>query len=167
MSNDYVKQLTLDCLISKSQLEKLNKRLKENSNGVVKPDKEIYKERIKLLFGDLFDRDEDFGSDLLESFDIFVNKCIQYLKKRDEEFGKKDDKLIISSENDDGTIKEDIDYDREERDVVLGNDYRNEEEDEEEEDEGDDGGEEDEGEVGEKPKQYSKKIAIDWFQRGN
>lgn len=151
MSDNFVKQLTLDCLISKSQLEKLNKRLKENSNGVVKSDKEIYRERIKLLFGDLFDRDEDFGADLLESFDIFVDKCIQYLKKRDEEFGKKDD------END-GTIKEDIDYDREERDIVSGNDYRDGEEGDEEE--GDD-----DGEVGEKPKQYSKKIAIDWFQK--
>ena len=52
MSDDLVNQLTLNYLISKNQLQKLNKRLKETTDTNRRTDREIYGERIKKLFDD-------------------------------------------------------------------------------------------------------------------
>ena len=46
MSEDLVNQLTLSFLISKKQLQKLNKRLKETTETSRMSDKEIYNENI-------------------------------------------------------------------------------------------------------------------------
>ena len=53
MSDDFVNQLTLNCLISKTQLLKLNRHLKENTETIKKTNKEIYGDRVKQLFEDL------------------------------------------------------------------------------------------------------------------
>ena len=50
MSDDLVNQLTLNFLISKNQLQKLNKKLKDTTEIKRKSDKEIYEDRIKKLF---------------------------------------------------------------------------------------------------------------------
>jgi hypothetical protein len=53
MSDDLVNQLTLNFLISKNQLQKLNKKIKEDASQLIQTDKELYGNRIKQLFNDL------------------------------------------------------------------------------------------------------------------
>ena len=50
MSDDLVNQITLNYLISKSQLQKLNNKIKQKEQDAMKTDKEIYKEQINELF---------------------------------------------------------------------------------------------------------------------
>lgn len=60
MSEDLVNQITLSCLISKNQLQKLNKKLNENTENNRKSNKEVYEDRIKTLFNELLkDRQPD------------------------------------------------------------------------------------------------------------
>ena len=132
MSEDLVNQLTLNFLISKNQLQKLNKKIKEDASDLLKTDKEIYGSRIKQLFNDLIkdQSPDDLMIDVRNSFDLFINKCIYYLKECDH------NELL---EKERGEISEDINFEQEERDIELGNYVENsneqEEEDEEEEDE--------------------------------
>jgi hypothetical protein len=53
MSNDLVNQLTLNFLISKTQLQKLNKKIKDTSDQERLREIHKYNERIKNLFCDL------------------------------------------------------------------------------------------------------------------
>ena len=132
MSEDLVNQLTLNFLISKNQLQKLNKKIKEDASDLLKTDKEIYGSRIKQLFNDLIkdQSPDDLMIDVRNSFDLFINKCIYYLKECDH------NELL---EKERGEISEDINFEQEERDIELGNYVENsneqEEEDEEEEEE--------------------------------
>ena len=132
MSEDLVNQLTLNFLISKNQLQKLNKKIKEDASDLLKTDKEIYGSRIKQLFNDLIkdQSPDDLMIDVRNSFDLFINKCIYYLKECDH------NELL---EKERGEISEDINFEQEERDIELGkyveNSNEQEEEDEEEEDE--------------------------------
>ena len=77
MSNELVDQLTLNLLISKTQLQKLNKKIKDNNRKTVK---EIYGERIKELFSDLLvdNKPEDLLQDVETGFQFFLDKCIYY-----------------------------------------------------------------------------------------
>jgi hypothetical protein len=140
MSDDFVNQLTLNCLISKTQLLKLNKHLKENTENIKKTNKEIYGDRVKQLFEDLLvDKPvENVLQEVNIAFDYFFDKCVYYFKAIDNNECLEKDR----GDNED-IIKDDIDYEREERDIANGN-YReeeneeNEEEEEEEEEEEDD-----------------------------
>ena len=50
MSDDLVNQITLNFLISKQQLQKLNKRIKQKEEDKMKTDMEIYKDKFVELF---------------------------------------------------------------------------------------------------------------------
>ena len=133
MSDDLVNQLTLNCLISKHQLLKLNKRLKETTEQTRKTDKEIYRERILHLFNDLLvnETPEDVLQDVKTGFEFFVDKCIYYFKALDN-----NDTSEKESLDDCSMIQDDIDYEKEEKAIERGN-YREEDELEDElEDEG-------------------------------
>jgi hypothetical protein len=83
-SNNYVNQLTLDFLISKSQLQKLNKlRQKE----ILFSDNVVYdKSRISKLFNDLLNNKEpdDLLDDVKSCFDALIEKSIYYLEIHDK-----------------------------------------------------------------------------------
>ena len=84
MSDDLVNQITLNFLISKQQLQKLNKKIKQKEEDKMKTDMEIYKEQFVELFNKMLN--DDFPDDLLEdvkhSYTYFVEKSIYYLKIR-------------------------------------------------------------------------------------
>lgn len=130
MSDDFVNQLTLNCLISKTQLQKLNRHLKENTETLKKTNKEIYGDRVKQLFEDLL-VDKPIDNVLQEvniAFDYFFDKCVYYFKAIDNNECLEKDRGY----NED-IIKDDIDYEREEREIANGN-YREQENDDLEED---------------------------------
>jgi hypothetical protein len=88
MSEDLVNQLTLSYMISKQQLAKLNKRIKEDNETFRKSDKEIYKERLQLLFNELINNDKQDNIDVTEevkyAFNFFIDKSIYYFKQKDK-----------------------------------------------------------------------------------
>jgi hypothetical protein len=141
MSEDLVNQITLSCLISKNQLQKLNKKLNENTENNRKSNKDIYEDRIKTLFYDLLkDREpDDLLQEVKTGFDFFLDKCIYYFKAVDNnELLEKERSNTLS---DCDYIKDDINFEKEERDIERGN-YK-EEDDDEEEDEDDEDDEKD------------------------
>ena len=85
MSDDLVNQITLNFLISKQQLQKLNKKIKQKEEDKMKTDMDIYKDKIVELFNQLLD--DKVPSDLLEdvkhSYTYFVEKSIYYLKMKE------------------------------------------------------------------------------------
>ena len=87
MSEDYVNQLTLNFLISKSQLEKLNKKRNNDKQTGLQIDKTKFREPILELFNRLFDDDAptDLLHDVRDSFDLFITKSIYYLKIREQD----------------------------------------------------------------------------------
>ena len=135
MSDDFVNQLTLNFLISKNQLQKLNKKLKNSTETKRRRDKEIYGKRIQKLFNDLLVNEipEDLLQEVNTSFVYFIDKAIYYLKAKDnnELFEKERCESDI-------VIQDDIDFEKEERDIANGdyvennNEYNENEEDEEE-----------------------------------
>ena len=142
MSDDLVNQITLNFLISKQQLQKLNKRIKQKEEDKMKTDMEIYKDKFVELFNQLLD--DKAPSDLLEdvkhSYNYFVEKSIYYLKMKetsgstlekdeDEEESLKEDEE--DEEEDEESLKED---EEEEEDEEEDEDEEEEEEEEEEED---------------------------------
>jgi hypothetical protein len=143
-------------LISKQQLQKLNKKTKENTEEMKLKEIKIYKERVKTLFNDLLDNNppDDLLYYVKSSFDSFLDKSIYYFKAHDNiDFLEKE-----RCED----IHDDIDYEKEEREIENGNyteqyikeddeeeeeeedDEENNEEDDEEEEEDDDEEEDDE-----------------------
>lgn len=168
MSNELVDQLTLNLLISKTQLQKLNKKIKETTDNNRKTDKEIYGERIKELFSDLLvdNKPEDLLQDVETGFQFFLDKCIYYFKVRDTNKSLEEQEVV------DDSIKDDIDYDKEDDIDYDKEDLEDIEDDEdlEEEDQEDD---EDANkpqlvnEVVRKSKRYvsSDSLPLDWFQR--
>ena len=124
MSDDLVNQITLNFLISKQQLQKLNKRIKQKEDDTLKSDKEIYKDKINELF--LKFMDDEFPDDLLQdvrhSFTGFVEKSIYYLKLQER------DRISIEVEDD----KEDEDADEEDKEDDEDEDDEDKEEDEDE-----------------------------------
>jgi hypothetical protein len=132
MSEDFVNQLTLNCLISKTQLQKLTRHLKENTENIKKTNKEIYGDRLKQLFNDLLldNPPDNMLQDVNISFDYFLDKCVYYFKAIDNNESLEKDRFNCDD------IKDDIDYEREERAIANGN-YREKEEEEEEEEEED------------------------------
>jgi hypothetical protein len=139
MSEDYVNQLTLNFLISKTQLDKLNKKRHSDKQQMMKTEKEIFREEIYQLFDDLFDENAptDLLNDVKDAYEHFIAKSIYYFKVRKSTTNEED-------------IKEDINYDKEcnyndnEEDIK---EESNEEEDSNEEKEEEDSNEEKEEEV--------------------
>ena len=168
MSNELVDQLTLNFLISKTQLQKLNKKLKETTDNNRKTDKEMYGERIKELFSDLLvdNKPEDLLQDVETGFQFFLDKCIYYFKVRDTNKSLEQEQDVV-----DDSIKDDIDYDKEDDiDYDKEDDLDNDKEDDLDNDKDDI---EDANkpqlvnEVVRKSKRYvsSDSLPLDWFQR--
>ena len=112
MSEDYVNQLTLNFLISKTQLDKINKRAKNNTKNSRKMEKEIYGQRITQLFNDLL---VDEPSNILlqevqKGFDLFVDKCIYYFKEVDND--EQHEKTRTDDYPKDNIIQNDINYEK-------------------------------------------------------
>jgi hypothetical protein len=131
MSDDLVNQITLNFLISKQQLQKLNKKIKQKEEDKMKTDMEIYKEQFVELFNKMVN--DDFPDDLLEdvkhSYTYFVEKGIYYLKMRDTTNNtsntneNKEEEIIVNDEDD-----EEISANDEEEEEELNSNERSEEE---------------------------------------
>ncbi len=166
MSNELVDQLTLNLLISKTQLQKLNKKIKETTDNNRKTDKEIYGERIKELFSDLLvdNKPEDLLQDVETGFQFFLDKCIYYFKVRDTNKSLEEEQDVV-----DDSIKDDIDYDKEDdidydkEDIDNDKDYIDNDTDDIE----DTNKPQLVNEVVRKSKRYvsSDSLPLDWFQR--
>ena len=98
-STEFVNEITLNLLMSKSQLQKLNKiRQNENSSR----DDVIYnKDRVSKLFNNLLNnnRPDDLLEDVKSSFDNFIEKSIYYLEIHDKN-------ISLQKERDGSTIDE-------------------------------------------------------------
>ncbi len=141
MSDDLVNQLTLNFLINKEQLQKLNKKMKESTDLNRRTDREIYGERIQKLFSDLLvnNQPDDLLVDVKTGFDFFVDKAIYYFKAKDNH-----ELLELERETSEefnrynpNVIHDDIDYDKEDKSIANGC-YKEEGEEEEDEDEEED-----------------------------
>ena len=125
--NAYVNQLTLNFLISKNQLQKLNK-LKQKEEVL---EQEYDKKRIYELFNQLLNNDkpDDLLEDVKTCFDAFIEKSIYYLEIHDK------NETIQNERNSEKEydIKEDINYDDEDED-----DDEDEEDDDKDEDDHED-----------------------------
>jgi hypothetical protein len=111
MSDDLVNQITLNYLISKSQLHKLNNKIKQKEQDAMKTDKEIYKEQINELFTKCLN--DEFPDDLLQdvrnSFTYFIEKSVYYLKI----------KANRANDEVEEAVKEDLEEEQEDEDDTV------------------------------------------------
>jgi hypothetical protein len=167
MSEDLVNQLTLNCLISKSQLHKLNKKSIDTINKNKLKEINENSDRIKQLFIDLLvcNPPEDLLCEVKNAFDTFIDKSIYYFKAHDKSID------LENERTNNNYIHNDIDFDKEERAIEKGNYKENSDEDEEDATE-EDATEEDAIIVN---KKYNKninsvgiediqKLPLNWFQ---
>jgi hypothetical protein len=84
MSNAFVNQVTLDCLLNKEMFDKHIKTKKTKSNN--KEERKFYKKRIFGLFKDIITGNEpsELLPDVKYSYDNFVNSCIHFFKTIDK-----------------------------------------------------------------------------------
>jgi len=176
MSDDLVNQITLNFLISKQQLHKLNKHIKQKETDTLKVDKDIYRDQINELFTKMMN--DDFPDDLLQdvrnSFSYFIDKSIYYLKLQTQNNNLIEENPKVEEEDptEDLSLEED-----EEEDYPKGEDDEEGEEDEEEDEEEE---EEEEEEEILKPQKVFKKtnktvhstgvddihqLPLDWFTK--
>jgi hypothetical protein len=133
MSDDLVNQLTLNFLISKNQLQKLNKKVKENSDQIKVKEIQKYRQRIVTLFNNLLDCQppDDLLFEVKLACDTFIDKSIYYFKAHDNSIQLENERL-----NED-IIHDDIDFEKEDNDKDSeGTKEEQEEEDGEEEGDG-------------------------------
>jgi hypothetical protein len=133
MSDDYVNQLTLNFLISKTQLAKLNKKITQDSQNILHEDKERFRKDIVQLFNKLLENDvpSDLLQDVRDSFDHFIDKSIYYLKVRED--NNKNNEYY--NKNDNFKEGEDGEDDNEDGEDEDGEDEDGEDDNEEQEDE--------------------------------
>lgn len=151
MSDDLVNQLTLNFLISKNQLQKLNKKVKENSDQIKVKEIQKYRKRIITLFHNLLDSQppDDLLFEVKLACDTFIDKSIYYFKAHDNSTQLENERLNTDIIHDDidfekedndkdpeGTKEEKEDF--EERDEDEEDDEADEEEDDEEDEAEDD-----------------------------
>jgi hypothetical protein len=169
MSDDLINQLTLNFLISKQQLQKLNKKTKETADQTKLREIEEYNDRIKKLFSDLLvcQPPDDLLFEVKNTFDNFIEKAIYYFKAHDNND-------LLERERSKKDIQEDIDYEKEEREIEKGN-YKeiynkdeNEEDEEDEEDEQEEEEEDEEQEEEQNEEQEDEDIEIlDYGEEGD
>jgi len=128
MSDDLVNQLTLNFLISKNQLQKLNKKVKDNSDQIKVKEIQKYRKRIIALFNNLLDCQppDDLLFEVKLACDSFIDKSIYYFKAHDNSIQLENERL-----NED-IIHDDIDFEKEDNDKELKCTKEEEEEEEEE-----------------------------------
>jgi hypothetical protein len=106
LNNDYINQLTLNFLISKTQLHKLNKlKQKDIVDPVLKHDKDKINKSCNKLLND--ERPDDLLEDVKVCFDAFVEKSIYYLEIHDK------NEIIQNERNDDDELNNELDNDDE------------------------------------------------------
>ena len=112
MSDDLVNQLTLNFLISKNQLQKLNKKVKDNSDQIKVKEIHKYRKRIIALFNNLLDCQppDDLLFEVKLACDSFIDKSIYYFKAHDNSIQLENERL-----NED-IIHDDIDFEKEDND---------------------------------------------------
>lgn len=101
-SNDFVNQITLNCLISKSQLMKINNtKIKKNINSERNKKIKKYHSQLIKLFENLLNKTEpsNLFDDVKTSYVHFIDKAIIYLENDDE----KNDEKNNDEKNDDNT----------------------------------------------------------------
>ena len=84
MSEAFLNQVTLDCLLNKNMYNK--HLLAERKKIINKRDKKFYKRRIFDLTKELLltkEEPDNLFPDVKYSFDIFVDSCIHYFKSKD------------------------------------------------------------------------------------
>lgn len=84
MNQEYINQITLDCLLNKGQLN--NYINNEISKSINRKDKKFYRKRIFDLTKCLLinkDKPVDLFPDIKYTFDNYVKSCIQYFKAID------------------------------------------------------------------------------------
>jgi len=105
--NTYINEITLNFLISKSQLHKLNK-LKQK-DLVLEPTYD--KNRIHQLFKQLLNNNkpDDLLEDVKTCFDAFVEKSVYYLEIHDKNENIQNERTgkLVESNNDDDALEED------------------------------------------------------------
>lgn len=108
MSDDYVNQLTLNFLISKTQLAKLNKKIAEDTNNSLRTDKQLFREDIIDLFNKLLNNDipSDLLHDVKDSFEHFIDKSIYYIKLHNDNEKQNTQDEIDEQEDPDDEIDE-------------------------------------------------------------
>jgi hypothetical protein len=104
MSEAFVNQVTLDCLLNK---EMFNKHVKnQKAKSINKEERKFYKKRIYNLFKELLitkEEPEDLLPDVKYAYDNFIYSCIHYFKTIDnndlnqEEYKNLNDEPDISS----------------------------------------------------------------------
>jgi len=181
-SNDFVNEVTLNLLINKKQLQKLNK-MRQNED-TLKDNVNYNRDKIADLFNELLNnnRPDDLLEDVKSSFDNFIEKSIYYLEIHDKNVNIQKERngnigtlknIKDELEVDDGIIDELNDYD------VDIEDFENEDEFEDFEDfedfENEEYFEEPKEHVIKANKKYSKhsfikdgvddiqKLPLDWF----
>jgi hypothetical protein len=83
MSESFVNQITLDCLLNK---ESLNKYIKsQKTKSIDKYERKFYKKRIYALFKEIItcNQPSNLSPEVLYAYDNFVNSCIHYFKAID------------------------------------------------------------------------------------
>jgi hypothetical protein len=123
--NAYVNEITLNFLISKNQLQKLNK-LKQKEE-VLEP--EYDKKKMSHLFNQLLNNDkpDDLLEDVKTCFDAFIEKSIYYLEMHDKNEIIKNERSTNISEEDIQDFEEEDDEDEEEDDEDEEEDDEDEE----------------------------------------
>ena len=107
-SNDIINQITLNCLISKSQLMRINNtKIKKNLN--VERNKKIKKYKLQLieLFENLLNKNELFDDDIQHSYTQFIDKCIIHLDKQCENTNDENENVKSEDTNDQNVKNED------------------------------------------------------------
>jgi hypothetical protein len=115
MSDDIVNQLTLNFLISKNQLQKLNKKIKEDKDDIKQKNTELYGDKIKLLFSDLLVNNppDDLLYEVKNSFDNFFDKCVYYFKSQEHNTN------LENHSNDNDNVEND-DFEKESKNIENG-----------------------------------------------
>ena len=138
MSDDLVNQITLNFLISKQQLQKLNKKIKQKEEDKMKTDMEIYKDQVVDLFFKMINDElpDDLLEDVKHSYTYFVDKSIYYLKMKESsntefiEADKEDDATVASLEEDeDATVASSSETEEEDDATVASSSETEEDED--------------------------------------
>ena len=83
MSNSYINQITLDCLLNREMMGK--HVMKQTEKQIKKDEVEFYRNRISNLFKELINNNcpEDISPDVKYAYDTFIKATIHYFKIAD------------------------------------------------------------------------------------
>jgi hypothetical protein len=107
MSEAFVNQVTLDCLLNK---EMFNKHVKnQKAKSINKEERKFYKKRIYNLFKELLitkEEPEDLLPDVKYAYDNFIHSCIHYFKTIDNNDLNQEEYKNLNEEPDISNIQE-------------------------------------------------------------